>query len=175
MKKRKLIVGGVIGLIIVIGLVVFIVVRQNKNDKVDTNNAEVLDQSFVDLDKAGDEYDKKETARIEELANTIKTTNDLKALGDGDQVEVGVLLIQKLSSSNKGLAKEYAAYLMQRDDAYGLDASMRCYELSAGSTDEQSACKKRASEQARAQKIIGPNDELPASYFEPIPESEQQG
>lgn len=131
---------------------------------------EAAEQSFEqELAEAVQESDKivaQHRTEIEEEAKAIRSVEDLSKLSEEDQAKVGLIAANiLLDSDDTQAAIDICQHLMKRNDTVGLRAAVYCYSLSKGEVKQSSY--ERANQLARQFKIIGQDESLPDSYFNP--------
>ncbi|CAN5375816.1 hypothetical protein BH10PAT3_BH10PAT3_7310 [soil metagenome] len=159
--KPRFIILLAVFLILCAGIGLIVLKNNNKSD------------NRPDYRKAVNDFTVTEHSRIEKLAEGVKTVSDLKKLSKKDQADVGVLVIQqKITKKDMAGASTFAIELMKREDATGIDASKLCYKA-ALTVAAKNVCVARATELARKQGIIGPDETLPYTYFDQTGVQEQ--
>lgn len=165
LMRKKIIIGGIIFALTSSG-VAFWYFRDSRNNLNDTN-LEQQDKDFQELLDKNKQAQEKEKIRIDSLASSTETVDDLKKLDDQDQAKVGIQIASSAvtSKSVSSATIEIIQFLMQRNDSDGIEASKLCYRVLTSESDK-SNCVDRLTEQMRSQGIIGPNETIPIEYLQ---------
>jgi len=124
-----------------------------------------FEEAQAEVQKSINEYAGQVESELQTSVENVANLEDLKKLDSEAQGSVGVYKVNLLiDDGNVAEAQNYIDLLMLRNDGYGLEASIICYQQ-AGSQDRKSICVARANELARLQGIIDASDQLPDDYF----------
>ncbi len=160
MKRKRLLVAGVILVFLLVASFLVFTLVSKKSQK---------SNSATDKDIAT--YIKDEDTRLQNLAQSVDSLRKLKAIDDKEEGKVGILILNQ-NNKKPELLDEIVTYLMERNDSYGLEASVYCYQR-AGNDEAKKNCKNKATEIAKKAGILKENESFPDTYFNT--DSQEQG
>ncbi len=154
--------------LVIIAVVLFLIVasaylifgRKTPNSQ-DTGNLSA-EQKLI---KNNQDYLNSQQDEISKVAKRITTLNDLKKLDTTEQGKVGIEIVDSaIAKKDYSTANLYIDYLTLGEDNYGLDASLKCYQI-ASTDSRKKQCVDLMNSIARKLNIIGQNEVLPSSYY----------
>ncbi len=176
LKKKTVLIIFLSTLILIAGY--FGVQKITRNDSQSADTTELSESEILEKEnelvkaqiETAAKYYQQLDSDLKQQASNVNSIEDFAKLNDTDQGAVGLEKIKNyIDTKDLDNANLYIDLIIKRDDGSGLDAAHYCYEIAITET-RKAECLSRMTEIARIQGIIGQDESLPQSYYEPTEE-----